>query len=70
MNEKRERFEKVATKRVDAILKNLDLLSNCSNKYAYEYTQDDIDKIFKTISRHFKSCKNKFDSPPRQTFKL
>lgn len=50
MNIKRQRFEKVATKRVETILKTLDLLNNCSNPYNYEYSKEDVDKIFKAIN--------------------
>lgn len=60
MDEKRLRFEKVATKRVENILKTLDLLSNCSNIYNYNYKQDDIDKIFKAINNKVKLTHSSF----------
>ena len=60
MDEKRFRFEKVATKRVENILKTLDLLSNCSNIYNYNYKQDDIDKIFKAINNKVKLTHSSF----------
>jgi hypothetical protein len=60
MCEKRLRFEKVATKRVENILKTLDLLSNCSNVYNYKYEQDDIDKIFKAINNKVKLTHSSF----------
>jgi hypothetical protein len=71
MNKKRENFEKIATRRVEAILKNLDLLSNCSNKYTYEYTKEDTAKIFKAISSKINLCKSSFDKKLTQSnFKL
>ena len=60
MNNKRQRFEKVATNRVQNILKYLDLLANCSNPHTYEYTKDDVDKIFKTISRRLSDTKSQY----------
>ena len=62
MSEKRDRFKKVATKRVDTILKTLDLLSNCSNTYNYEYSTEDVDKIFKALSVRLNNVKSQFVS--------
>ena len=62
MSVKRNRFKKVATKRVDTILKTLDLLSNCSNTYNYEYSTEDVDKIFKALSIRLNNVKSQFVS--------
>ena len=62
MSEKRNRFKKVASKRVDNILKTLDLLSNCSNTYNYEYTSEDVDKIFKALGSRLNNVKSQFIS--------
>lgn len=62
MNVRRNRFKKVATRRVDTILKTLDLLSNCSNTYNYEYTAEDVDKIFKALSLRLSNVKSQFMS--------
>ena len=62
MNEKQARFKKVATKRVDNILKTLDLLSNCSNIHNYEYTSEDVDKIFKALNSKVNNVKSQFNS--------
>jgi len=45
----RLRFEKVASKRVQNILNSLASLSKCSNKYNYEYTKEDVDKMIREI---------------------
>ena len=71
MGVKRERFEKVATNRVKNITKYLDLLSNCSNTYTYEYDQQDIDKIFKAVSKKLNETKSQFHSKlNKSNFKL
>ena len=46
---KLNRFKKVATKRVDLILKTLHLLSNCSNRNSYMYEEKDVKKMFSVI---------------------
>ncbi|GAB5410482.1 MAG: hypothetical protein BalsKO_28470 [Balneolaceae bacterium] len=49
MIEKRKRFEKIAGNRVQFILDKLDLLGNCSNRSNYEYSEEDVKKMFNTI---------------------
>lgn len=56
----RERFKKVATQRTVKILKMIELLGNCSNKKNYEYTKEEVDKIFKAIETELKITKDKF----------
>jgi hypothetical protein len=36
------------------------LLGNCSSKGNYEYTEEDIKKIFGALERELKNTKNKF----------
>ena len=47
--DKKERFKRVASSRVENILVKLDSLSKCANKYNYEYDSSDVDKMFKEI---------------------
>ena len=51
-NDRRTRFETVAARRVQKILDLLDTLSNCANRANYEYTDDDVKKMFNTIKKH------------------
>jgi hypothetical protein len=48
-SQKRIRFEKIASNRVQRILDTLNSLSNCSNKNNYEYSKEDTDIMFKSI---------------------
>jgi len=57
-NTKRERFEKVASKRMQLLLDTLDKLTRCSNKNNYEYNEEDIKKMFKTIKEKVKFVEN------------
>ena len=54
---KRERFTKVASNRVQNVLHYLNLLKNCANRSNYEYTQEDLDKMFGEITRVLKDVK-------------
>ena len=58
----RARFVRIAEARTQKIIDTIRLLGNCSNPYAYEYTQKDIDKIFSAIETELKSAKSKFSS--------
>jgi len=68
----RERFVRIAEARTQKIIDTIRLLGNCSNIYAYEYTQKDIDKIFSAIETELKATKAKFLSkePKDSRFKL
>ena len=46
---KREKFVRLAEARTNKIIDMLQLLGNCSNSSAYDYTQQDVDKIFAAI---------------------
>lgn len=55
-----EKFKRLATKRVNDILYRLDILSNCSNKSSYEYSEEEVNKIFKAIENKVKETKASF----------
>ncbi len=58
---KRERFVRIAEARTNKIIDMLQLLGNCSNASAYEYTNADIEKIFLAIDSEMKEAKKKFN---------
>lgn len=57
---KRDKFVRLAEARTNKILEMIALLGNCSNTNVYEYTQKDIDKIFKTIQSQLDETKKRF----------
>lgn len=57
---KRERFVRLAEARTNKILDMLKLLGNCSSTSNYEYTDEDVKKIFGAIEREMKNAKAKF----------
>lgn len=58
---KREKFVRLAEARTNKIIDMLQLLGNCSNSSAYDYTQQDVDKIFSAIEAEVKEAKKKFN---------
>lgn len=60
------RFKRVASKRVNEILEKIRILGNCSNKSSYEFTEEEISKIFSEIDKCLKLTKAKFLSGKRE----
>ena len=67
---RRERFLDVAEKRTVAVLKRLRLLGNCANKAAYEYTDEDIQRIFGAVEAELEEAKAKFRGRKDVEFRL
>lgn len=59
---KRERFVRLAEARTNKIIDMLQLLGNCANTSTYEYTQDDVDKIFTAIQSQLNESKKAFQT--------
>ncbi|MFU0833941.1 MAG: Aspartyl-phosphate phosphatase Spo0E family protein [Oscillospiraceae bacterium] len=57
---KREKFVRIAEARTNKILEMMRLLGNCSSKANYEYTEEDVKKIFNALEKELKNTKNKF----------
>lgn len=70
MNNRSDRFKRLATQRTNSVLLRLKVLGNCSNRSAYEYDEEDIAKIFAEIERMVRETKAKFHFPKRRAFKL
>lgn len=58
---KREKFIRLAEARTNKIIDMLQLLGNCSNLSTYDYTQQDVDKIFAAIESEVRETKKKFN---------
>jgi len=65
-----EKFKRIATKRTNDILNKIRILGNCSNKSSYNYTSDEVSKIFNTIERATKEAKSNFHFSKGGDFKL
>lgn len=58
--EKKERFKRVAENRTNKIIEQIRLLGNCANRSNYEYTEEDVKKIFYAIETELKTTKQKY----------
>lgn len=65
---KHEVFARLAEKRTNAVLDRIRILANCANPYAYEYSDEDIRRIFVAIDRELRLARSKFETNhrPRQ----
>ncbi len=54
---RRVRFEAVAARRVQKILDLLDVLGNCSNSSNYEYSEEDVRKMFSALETKLKATR-------------
>ena len=67
---KEDAFRRLATQRTNAVLNRLRILGHCSNPQLYEYTQEDVRRIFRAIESELKAVKTKFTNSNKSEFKL
>lgn len=67
---KKQRFQRLAEKRTNDVLERLRILGNCANRAQYEYTAEEVRKIFNTIEREARLVRLKFKDGETQKFKL
>ena len=67
---RKERFRRVATRRTNYILNRIRILGNCSNKSAYFYTEEDVQKIFSAIEKELRGTRARFANIRKNKFKL
>jgi len=60
MENKKDRFKRLATHRTNTVIYRIKVLSNCSNRQLYDYEEKDVDKIFSEIEKKIKEAKSKF----------
>ena len=60
MRDKRRKFVELAEARVTKSLKDLQLIGNLSNKSAYEYSDDDVRKVFLALQKGLDEAKGRF----------
>jgi len=68
---KSERFVRVAERRTAKVLTDLRLLGQCANTRTYEYSPDQVRKIFREIRRTLRDAEKKFaETEGKSQFKL
>ena len=58
--DKKGNFKRIAEARTNKIIDMIRLLGNCSNTATYEYTDEDVKKIFSALESELKTCKSKY----------
>jgi len=67
---KADTFKRLASQRTNAVLEKLRILGNCANTNLYEYTDDDVRKIFRVIETEVRRTKAKFSGTKKERFEL
>jgi hypothetical protein len=71
MDNRRNNFKRLASGRTNEVLRRLKILGNCSNRSHYNYTEEEVNKIFSEIEKKLRETKAKFTFPNRDNeFKL
>ena len=67
---KNEKFNRIATIRTNNVLKTLQSLAKLSNPRNYNYTKQQVNKIFNAINNEVRLAKDMFNKHQRERFKL
>jgi hypothetical protein len=62
----RQKFVQLAQARVNRTLKDIQLIGNLSNRSNYDYTDDDIERIFKALAQEIAACRKRFELSKRK----
>ena len=69
METDREKFVRLANKRVTNAINAIRIVGNLSNRSNYSYTEADVEKIFKTLNNELRSCRQRFSGDKEGTEK-
>lgn len=69
MESRKQRFNRIASKRTNDIIDKIRVLGNCSNRSTYDYNEEEINKIFSAINKELRVSKDRFASK-RKKFTL
>ncbi len=70
-NKRQENFKRLASSRTNEVMRRVKILGNCANRSHYDYTEEEINKIFSEIERKIRETKTKFSFPYKdKEFKL
>ena len=70
---KKAAFLKLAEKRTNSALKSLDLIANLANKYYYDYSDEQISKIFNALRERLDQAEEQYkkaSDTSKKEFKL
>ena len=67
---KHEKFKRLAKQRGDRLLKDIHLLGNLSNNNNYQYSDEEVNRIFNIIEGEVRVQKARFKSKRRREIKF
>jgi len=67
---KTETFRRLAAKRTNAVIDKLRVLGHCANPWLYEYSEQDVKRMFKAIDNELRAVKAKFINTDKSKFQL
>ena len=62
----REKFKRLAEQRVNRAIKTVRLIGNLSNKSNYDYTDEDVERIFSALNAEIRACRARFNDKVRK----
>jgi hypothetical protein len=65
VNPRKERFKRLAEKRVVRAIKEIRLIGNLANRGHYAYDERDVEKIARTLEAELKAMRRRFDAGGR-----
>lgn len=70
METRKNKFKRLAIARTNVVLDKLRLLGNLANKTNYDYTDEEVNKIFYAIDSQLRNVKARFAGRRKKEFKL
>jgi len=67
---KSDAFKRLATRRTNGVLERIRILGHCANPQLYEYSGEDVKKIFRAIEKDLRIVKTKFQNSTKSEFRL
>jgi hypothetical protein len=67
---KRDRFTRVAERRTNAVLEKIRVLGNCANRSIYDYTEEDVTKVFGAIKKALREAESLYRQKSSKRFRL
>jgi hypothetical protein len=64
--DRRDRFLRVAKRRTQRVLEHVRLLARCGDKAVYQYSEDDVQKIFGAIDRELQDARAQFSAKEKR----
>ena len=58
---KNEKFKRLSAQRIQKAAKYISALGNLANKSSYDYTEEDVEKIFNYLQKQLDDTRAKFD---------